>query len=462
MLRRVFSNYLHRRTLVRVSFDLGLIVLSLMAVVVASVDRPYRIVPLAATHGFSLAACMLVINTASGFYQQQYSRTVGQSCLSATLALLFALPLAYGIFSLIPTGVGGRDALKFAAMLGVAAVTINRVYVAHGHARSAKAKHRILIFGTGLTARLVGDAMREAAPGAHIVGYLAGPNEAEPCVPAPSLLPSHVSLLDTATQLRVDEIVVALTERRRGSMPMRALLDCKLRGIRVSDAQTHFEKSRGQIKLDYVNAGWLIFGSGFNQTPARAVVKRIFDVSCTLILLLVSTPVMLLTGLLIALESRGPVFYKQERVGTAGRVFKVLKFRSMRADAERDGKPRWAAAQDDRVTRVGRVIRTFRIDEIPQLFNVLKGEMSLVGPRPERPFFVGQLTETLPYYAVRHSLKPGITGWAQVKYQYGATLEDSREKLEYDLFYVKNHCLSLDLLILFKTVAVVLSGKGAR
>ena len=243
---------------------------------------------------------------------------------------------------------------------------------------------------------------------------------------------------------------------------MRALLDCKLRGIRVSDAQTHFEKSRGQIKLDYVNAGWLIFGSGFNQTPARAVVKRIFDVSCTLVLLLVSTPVMLLTSLLIALESRGPVFYKQERVGAAGRVFKVLKFRSMRADAERDGKPRWAAAKDDRVTRVGRVIRTFRIDEIPQLFNVLKGEMSLVGPRPERPFFVGQLTETLPYYAVRHSLKPGITGWAQVKYQYGATLEDSREKLEYDLFYVKNHCLSLDLLILFKTVAVVLSGKGAR
>ena len=460
MLRRVFSGYLHRRTFVQVSFDLGLIVLSLMAV--ALVDRPHRIVPLAATHGFSLAACMLVINTASGLYQQQHNRTVGQSCLRAALALLFALPLAYGIFSLIPTGIDGRDALKLAAMVGAAAVTINRVYVAHANTTSARAKHRILIFGTGLTARLVGEAMRDAAPGAHIVGYLAGPNEAEPCVPASSLLPPHVSLFDTATQLGVDEIVVALTERRRGSMPMRALLDCKLRGIRVSDAQTHFEKSRGQIKLDHVNAGWLIFGSGFNQTPSRAAVKRIFDVACTLMLLILSTPIMLLAALLISLESRGPVLYKQERVGAAGRVFKVLKFRSMRADAERDGKPRWAAAQDDRVTRVGRVIRTFRIDEIPQLFNVLKGEMSLVGPRPERPFFVGQLTETLPYYAVRHSLKPGITGWAQVKYQYGATLEDSREKLEYDLFYVKNHCLSLDVLILFKTVAVVLSGKGAR
>ena len=460
MLTRIFDRYLHRRTFLQVSFDLGLIVLSVMAVVVA-LDKPYRLVPMAATHGFSLAACMLVINTASGFYKQQHNRTVGQSCLRATLALLFALPLAYGIFSMLPAGIRGRDALQFAAMLGVAAVTVNRVHAAHVNAASG-IRHRILIFGAGMTARLVGDAMRESSPGAHIVGYLAGPNEADTCVAQASLLPGHLSLLDTATQLGVDEIVVALTERRRGSMPMRALLDCKLRGIRVSDAQTHFEKSRGQIKLDYVNAGWLIFGSGFNQTPSRSAIKRIFDISCTLLLLLVSIPVMLVTALAIVLESRGPVLYRQERVGAAGRVFNVLKFRSMRADAERDGKPRWAAAQDDRITRVGRVIRTFRIDEIPQLFNVLKGEMSLVGPRPERPFFVGQLTEALPYYAVRHSLKPGITGWAQVRYQYGATLEDSREKLEYDLYYVKNHSLALDVVILFKTVSVVLSGKGAR
>ena len=268
--------------------------------------------------------------------------------------------------------------------------------------------------------------------------------------------------METVQALGVNEIVVAPTERRKGSMPMRALLDCKLSGVRVSDAQSHFEKACGQLKIDYLNAGWLVFGPGFNQSSHRTSIKRVFDLSCTLVLLVISAPIMLLTALLIVLESRGPVLYRQERVGAHGRVFKVIKFRSMRTDAEKDGTPRFAAAQDDRVTRVGRVIRTFRVDEIPQLVNVLKGEMSLVGPRPERPFFVSQLTEALPYYAARHSLKPGITGWAQVCYQYGATLEDSREKLQYDLYYVKNHSLRLDILILLKTVAVVLSGKGSR
>ncbi len=455
------NRYLQRRTLVNALFDLTLVVLSVLAVVIALGDRPYRVAPMAATHGFSLAACMLVINTASGFYRQDHDRTFVQSCLRATVALLLAVLLAWGIFSLIPTGTDEREALKFAAMIGVAAVTVNRGYAAHTGA-SSKPTHRILIFGAGPTARLVGDALRTAAPRAHIVGYLAGPNETETSVAASKLLPAGTSLVETAQALGVDEIVVALTERRKGSMPMRALLDCKLSGVRVSDAQTHFEKSCGQIKLDYVNAGWLIFGAGFNQSTLRTYVKRAFDVCCTLLLVLLALPVMLVTALLIKLESSGPVLYRQERVGAHGRVFKVLKFRSMRTDAEKDGKPRFATLQDDRITRVGRIIRTFRIDEIPQLLNVLIGEMSLVGPRPERPFFVGQLTEALPYYAARHSLKPGVTGWAQVCYEYGATLEDSREKLQYDLYYVKNHSLRLDLLILFKTVGVVLSGKGAR
>jgi exopolysaccharide biosynthesis polyprenyl glycosylphosphotransferase len=176
----------------------------------------------------------------------------------------------------------------------------------------------------------------------------------------------------------------------------------------------------------------------------------------------VSVPVMLLTALLIKLESRGPVFYQQERVGLNGTPFMVTKFRSMRTDAEEDGKPRWATTNDDRVTGVGRVIRRLRIDELPQLFNVLKGEMSLVGPRPERPFFVDQLTQQIPYFAVRHSVKPGLTGWAQVRYQYGATVEDAQAKLQYDLFYVKNHSLVLDIVVLLETVSVVLMGKGAR
>ncbi|MFY7975234.1 MAG: exopolysaccharide biosynthesis polyprenyl glycosylphosphotransferase, partial [Rubrivivax sp.] len=211
-----------------------------------------------------------------------------------------------------------------------------------------------------------------------------------------------------------------------------------------------------------LNASWLIFGDGFNQGALRTFVKRVFDIFCALLLTLVSAPIMVITAFAIKLESRGPVFYRQERVGLEGKPFMVTKFRSMRTDAEKDGKPRWATQNDDRVTRIGHIIRRLRIDELPQLFNVLNGEMSLVGPRPERPFFVEQLTQEIPFYAVRHSVKPGVTGWAQVRYHYGSTVEDSQEKLQYDLYYVKNHTLFLDLVVLFETVGVVLTGKGAR
>jgi exopolysaccharide biosynthesis polyprenyl glycosylphosphotransferase len=206
----------------------------------------------------------------------------------------------------------------------------------------------------------------------------------------------------------------------------------------------------------------LIFGDGFNQGSWRSGIKRLSDVLFGLILIALSAPIMLVTALLIKLDSRGPILYKQERVGQNNSTFMVAKFRSMRTDAEKDGTPRWASAQDDRVTRVGQFMRKLRIDELPQLFNVLKGEMSLVGPRPERPYFVEQLTEQIPYFAVRHSVKPGVTGWAQVRYAYGATVEDAQNKLQYDLYYVKNHSLFLDLVVLFETIGVVLTGKGAR
>jgi exopolysaccharide biosynthesis polyprenyl glycosylphosphotransferase len=194
----------------------------------------------------------------------------------------------------------------------------------------------------------------------------------------------------------------------------------------------------------------------------RTVVKRIFDIICASILIALSLPVMLLVAILIVLEDGFPLLYRQERVGLNGRLFNVIKFRSMRRDAEKDGKPIWAQARDNRVTRLGQLIRKLRVDELPQLFSVLKGDMSLVGPRPERPFFVDQLTKEIPFYAVRHSVKPGVTGWAQVRYHYGATVEDSAEKLQYDLYYVKNNSLFLDIVVLFETVGVVLTGKGAH
>lgn len=459
---RVFNHYLHRRTLLQVFFDLGLIIFALLAVTLSQGEQVGHVIPFAASHGLSLAGCVFVINSATGFYQHVHNRSVTESCARALLALLLALPVAYGIFSLLPADVSeSRELMTMAAMAAVAAVLVHRVYAAHSIAQSRN-RTKILIFGSGEVARAVGNTLKSADPHAQIVGYFPGPNETEPQVARAEIIEPQGSLTETALKLGIDEIVVALSERRGGSMPLRQLLDCKLYGVRVVDIATHFEKTLAQIKISHVNAGWLIFGDGFNQGVLRTSVKRVFDILFSSLILLLALPIMAVTALVIKFESRGPVFYRQERVGLNGKVFEVIKFRSMRTDAEKDGKPRWATVNDDRVTKVGRFIRRVRIDELPQLLNVLRGEMSLVGPRPERQYFVDELVAKIPYYAVRHSVKPGVTGWAQVRYEYGSTVEDSVEKLQYDLYYVKNHTLFLDLLILLETVAVVLTGKGAR
>lgn len=458
---RVFNHYLHRRTLGQIFFDLGLTVFVIAVLIVMRTNGEALAVSLATTHGLSLAAGIFVINSASGFYQPAHNRSLTQSLARAVVALLLALPLAYGIFSFLPTFVSGQEIIKAAAMTLVVAVMLHRVYAAHASSK-AGAGSQILIFGSGVAASLVGKTLKTADPHANIVGYFPGPNEEHAEVPHTEVLSAHATLTETALKHGIDEIVVALSERRGGSMPLRQLLDCKINGIRVVDIATYFEKTLGQINVSHVNAGWLIFGDGFNQGAMRTFGKRVFDIVCSALMIVLAAPVMLLTAVAIRFESHGPVLYRQERVGLNGKTFNVVKFRSMRTDAEKDGKPRWATANDDRVTRVGNFIRKVRIDELPQLFTVLKGEMSLVGPRPERPFFVDELTRQIPYYAVRHSVKPGVTGWAQVRYQYGATMEDSIEKLQYDLYYVKNHTLFLDLVVMFETVAVVLTGKGAR
>lgn len=458
---RIFSHYLHRQTLLQVFFDLGLILFAVVAVVLSQGDAASSAIPFVASHGLSLAGCMFVINSASGLYQHVHNRSVTESCARALLGLMFGLPLAYAIFSFLPANSSHRDLVTLVAMAAVAAVMVHRVYAAHSGAQS-RLRTRILIFGSGQAARSVGQTLKASDPHAQIVGYLPGPNEESSCIPSNEILEMRGSLTETARQLQVNEIVVALSERRGGSMPLRQLLDCKIYGIRVVDIATHFEKTLAQIKISHVNAGWLIFGDGFNQGVVRSSIKRIFDVICAAAIFVAALPVMLVTAVLIKLESAGPVFYRQERVGLNGKPFNVIKFRSMRTDAEKDGKPRWATVNDDRVTRVGRFIRKVRIDELPQLINVLQGDMSMVGPRPERQYFVDELVSKIPYFAVRQSVKPGVTGWAQVRYEYGSTVEDSVEKLQYDLYYVKNHTLFLDLLIMLETVAVVLTGKGAR
>jgi sugar transferase (PEP-CTERM system associated) len=458
---RIFNHYVHRSALRGMLFDLGLMILLAGIAITLQVGSLGQAVPMAGTHVVSLAACMFLINSASGLYEPVGSLSFGRSVARALVVLMLALPMAYVIFGQLPAGFVNRDEVQMWMTAGVAALILRRAYMAHSAAATAS-QTRILIFGAGPAAVEVGKALKQADPNARILGYVAGPNEKDPAVLGSELMQLKGTLHDTARRLQVDEIVVALTERRAGSMPMRELLDCKASGIKVYDLNTHFEKTLGQIRVDYVNASWLIFGDGFNQGSLRSSVKRVFDIFSAAVLCALAAPVMLITAVLIKLESPGPALYRQERVGLNGRLFSITKFRSMRADAEKDGTPRWASANDDRITRVGHVIRRLRIDELPQLFNVLKGEMSLVGPRPERQYFVNQLAQEIPYFSLRHSVKPGVTGWAQVRYQYGATVEDSQQKLQYDLYYVKNNTLFLDLVVLFETIGVVLTGKGAR
>ena len=457
---RIFNHYVNANVIVQMILDYAFVLLAMLVFGTLYLQSPLE-VSATATHSLSLATWTFVVGSATGIYQASPNRSLQQSVTRALVAAVLMLPLAYGIFELIPAHIANSAAMTYAAMITVAAVIAHRT-LGGRIGKLAAMQSRILVLGTGPVAKQVSESLLASDPHARIVGFFPGPNEQVRSVPESQVLASTSSLAVTAERAGVDEVIVALSERRSGSMSLRDLRECKIGGIRVSDISTHFEKRLGQIRLDYVNAGWLIFGDGFNQGFLRTAIKRVFDIVCAAFLLVLTLPLMLFTMLVIALESRGPVFYRQERVGLNGKPFDVIKFRSMRCDAEQDGNPRWAMAADDRVTRVGRVIRKVRIDELPQLYNVLKGEMSMVGPRPERPFFVESLTKDIPYYAVRHSVKPGVTGWAQVRYEYGATVEDAKQKLQYDLYYVKNHTLFLDMLIMFETVSVVLTGKGAR
>jgi sugar transferase (PEP-CTERM system associated) len=298
--------------------------------------------------------------------------------------------------------------------------------------------------------------------GFKVVGFVPSRND-ERVIPEDKLVSQDAPLVATAAELEIDEIVVAMDDRRQ-QYPLKDLLDCRLAGIEVIELASFFERETGKVYLDILIPSWMIFGEGFRRDFLRRYSERAFDLSASFVLLVLALPIIVLTVLAIKIEEglRAPVLYGQPRVGYAGRVFRVLKFRSMRIDAEKDGRARWATQNDDRVTRVGRFIRKVRIDELPQLFNVLTGRMSFVGPRPERPEFVKQLSESIPYYDVRHAVKPGITGWAQLCYPYGASEEDALQKLQYDLYYVKNHSLVIDILILLQTVEVVLFNKGAR
>jgi sugar transferase (PEP-CTERM system associated) len=266
-------------------------------------------------------------------------------------------------------------------------------------------------------------------------------------------------LIELAHALKADEIVVAMDDRRQG-FPVAELLECKFKGVAVTDVLGFLERETGKMAIDLVNPSWLIFSEGFDAALKTRLWARLFDIIVAGAMLVVTLPLIVAAALAVLIEDGAPVLYRQKRVGARGRAFAVLKFRSMIKNAEADGRARWAAEGDSRITRVGAVLRKFRIDELPQLFNVLRGDMSLVGPRPERPEFVQRLARSIPYYHERHAVKPGITGWAQLCYPYGSSDEDAMEKLQYDLYYIKHKSLIFDLIVMLQTAEVVLWGKG--
>ncbi|WP_267381136.1 MULTISPECIES: TIGR03013 family XrtA/PEP-CTERM system glycosyltransferase [unclassified Sphingomonas] len=416
------------------------------------VERIPQIVVFAAALQIALVA--VGAYTAASFLSLRFA--AARLAVAVSLGVIF-LSL---IFFLVPTLTFWRSNLLYSMVIATVSLVVVRALL--GRALGGETfKRRIVVLGAGVRAAQIRDLA--ARPGANfIVAGFVAMSEGAPAVSDAVPRAAIPNLSAHVVDARATEIVLAL-EERRNALPLKDLLRVKTTGVAVSDISSFLESETGRIDLNSVNPSWLIFSDGFaSGRMLSSIAKRAFDIVASLVLLILTLPIVLLTAVAIRIESRGPVFYRQRRVGLYSQGFDIVKLRSMRQDAEVAGQAVWAAEQDPRVTRIGRIIRKVRIDELPQTWAVLKGEMSFVGPRPERPQFVEQLEQQLPYYAERHMVKPGITGWAQINYPYGASVEDARHKLEYDLYYAKNYSPFLDLLILLQTLRVVLWPSGAR
>ena len=377
--------------------------------------------------------------------------------------MLVGVSLAVLMFAFIAFVLRGhtfwRSTLFYAMLFAIALLMLNRIIVG-GVLGTAAFRRRVLVLGAGARARRIRKLAERPESGFSVVGYIAmspGQGTLEQAIPRSAIadLSRHVQ------DLGASEVVLAL-EERRNALPLKDLLRIKTAGVHVNDFSSFIERETGRVDLDTLNPSWLIFSDGFSSgRMLSSAAKRAFDVVVSGVLLLLTFPVIALFALIVKLDSHGPAFFRQRRIGLYGEPFELIKLRSMRTDAEKGGA-KWAEKNDPRVTRVGKFIRTLRIDELPQGWSVLCGRMSFVGPRPEVPALVDDLEDKLPFYAERHMVKPGITGWAQVNYPYGASVEDARAKLEYDLYYAKNYTPFLDLLILLQTLRVVLWPEGAR
>ncbi|QZH74893.1 MAG: TIGR03013 family PEP-CTERM/XrtA system glycosyltransferase [Erythrobacter sp.] len=459
---RLFKHYVPHAVLLLGLLDFGLLLIaadlawSLRTSQIGISPGPWseRILPLL---GFGIATMTAMI--AVGVYGTEALRSLrfaGARLLVAVSLSILALALLDFLF---PGSTVWRSILLYAMVLAIGLLVVNRM-VTGGILGTSAFRRRVLVLGAGLRAQRLKELGNRADSGFVVVGYISmadsAPQVAE-AIPRSAIadLSAHVA------NLGATEVVLAL-EERRNALPLKDLLRVKTAGVHVNDFSSFLERETGRVDLDTLNPSWLIFSDGFSSGRAiSSVAKRIFDISASGLLLLLTFPVIALFAAVVKLDSKGPAFFRQQRVGLYGETFELVKLRSMRTDAEKDGA-QWAQEQDPRITRVGAFIRKVRIDELPQVWTVLTGHMSFVGPRPEVPQFVNDLEQHLPFYAERHMVKPGITGWAQINYPYGASIEDSRQKLEYDLYYAKNYTPFLDLLIMLQTLRVVLWPEGAR
>jgi len=423
-------------------------------------------VGLSAQFSLLLAVSTILTMVAVGLYNHDALRDYRATLARAVMALALEAPVIFVAMLLykqylspsVPAWVVWY--LKIVVALFLCLLTTRAVCLLF--IGSGALKRRVIVIGAGERAQRVKQLGERG--GAHFVAAafvgLPGRGNTAECSYTLDDTVDAEQLAQFTRQCRASEIIIA-TDDRRG-LPVHPLLGCKARGIAVTDFLSFCERESGRVDLEALQPSWLIFSDGFRMSWTARAVKRTFDVAVSAAMLVLTLPLLVFTAIAIKLEDGSPVFYSQERVGILGKRFTLYKFRSMRVDAENGSGPQWAEKQDARITRVGAFIRKVRIDELPQLINVLKGDMSFIGPRPERPYFVEQLGRHVPFYAERHAVKPGITGWAQIMYPYGASLQDARHKLSYDLYYVKNHTLLLDLIVLIQTVRVILFPDGAR
>jgi sugar transferase (PEP-CTERM system associated) len=430
---------------------------------VGAKDAPYELIE---KLGYYKAVYATVFCLAAFYLFDLYDFVVMHNRHELVLRLVQALGLAWVALAIsfyaYPALMLGRSVSLIALPMALTLMVGWRISI-HWFLGHPSFGERILIVGSGnLAVEVARQVLNRPDAGYRIIGFVGTDSE----LLGKSLInPRVIGLTDDLERIvkmeGIDRIIVAMGERR-GQLPTDRLLKLSLGGdVSIEEGATFYERVTGRVSLEMIRPSWLIFTGRGRQARLASVTRDAVHRFVALIAVLLSLPIALLAAILIKLDSRGPVFYKQERVGKHGRPFILTKFRSMRVDAETDG-PVWASKRDERTTRVGRIIRKIRIDEIPQFWNILRGEMSFVGPRPERPHFVAQLAREIPYYEQRHLIAPGLTGWAQIKYPYGASIEDSRQKLQYDLFYIKNHSLLLDGIIMFETIKIILFGRGGQ